>query len=45
MVWTCRFKNYQRCIYREYVYEVGAIDAGKGAVIDEEIGQVLFACP
>ena len=23
--------------YREYVYEVGAIDAGKGAVIDEEI--------
>ena len=23
--------------YREYVYEVGAIDRGKGAVIDEEI--------
>jgi hypothetical protein len=26
--------------YREYVYEVGAIDAGKGAVIDEEIVEV-----
>jgi hypothetical protein len=23
--------------YREYVYEIGAIDKGKGAVIDEEI--------